>query len=389
MSSVLDASERRRVYLFKGRNGAYIQLPEAAQFLLEQRERGASFEEIARLATERSGRPVSATEAEAAYQKVIKQIEAIESKPEQLPAGFWFKFTLIPAPLVAKIANALSGAYEPRLALGLLSFIGVALALTIFSYHALPKSGETFWVGFLLFQLSLIAHEFGHASACARYGAKPSDIGFTIYLIYPAFYSDVSAAWELSRWQRVVVDFGGMFFQLVVGAAYAIGYATTGYEPFFAANLLIATTVVFNLNPIFKFDGHWALADALGVMNLSQQPARIAKYVWQLLCGQPVQPLPWDNRTTAVLMVYAVLSFGVWIGFMVFMLPWTVHHIEKLPELLAALLQDVAAQSVKKETLFSAFQSFYFTLIVGLMMSRWMLPLLRKVRRPAPKRPQP
>jgi putative peptide zinc metalloprotease protein len=376
--NAIDTSEQRRTFLFKGRNGAYIQLPEAAQFLLEQQQSGASFEVIAAIASRRSGKVITAAEAEAAYQKVITQIEAIESKEQALPSGFWFKFTLIPEVLVSKISTVLSVAYQPPVATGLLVFIGVALALTISGYHSLPRSGETFWIGFALFQLSLVAHEFGHSSACARYGATPSDIGFTIYLIYPAFYSDVSAAWELKRWQRVVVDFGGMFFQLAVGSVYAVAYAMSGFEPFFMANLLIAGTIVFNLNPIFKFDGHWALADALGVTNLSQQPARIIKHFWQRLRGESVQPLPWNNWITGVMIVYTVLGFGIWGAFMWFSLPWLLHNVGKLPDLATMLFNEALVGEVKRDTVFALLQSVYFTLIVGLMMSRLVAPMFQR-----------
>jgi len=376
--NAIETPEKPTAYLFKGRNGAYIQLPEAAQFLLEQQQSGASFEVIAAIASQRSGKVITAAEAEAAYHKVVKQIEAIESKEQVLPSGFWFKFTLIPEVLVSKISTVLSVAYQPPVATGLLVFIGVALALTISGYHSLPRSGETFWIGFALFQLSLVAHEFGHSSACARYGATPSDIGFTIYLIYPAFYSDVSAAWELKRWQRVVVDFGGMFFQLAVGAVYAVGYAMSGFEPFFMANLLIAGTIVFNLNPIFKFDGHWALADALGVTNLSQQPARIIKHFWQRLRGESVQPLPWNNWITGVMIVYTVLGFGIWGAFMWFSLPWLLHNVGKLPDLATMLFNEALVGEVKRDTVFALLQSVYFTLIVGLMMSRLVAPMFQR-----------
>ena len=51
------------------------------------------------------------------------------------------------------------------------------------------------------------------------FGALPDRIGIGIYVIYPALFSDVTAAWRLSRGQRVLVDLGGSYFQLLVTVA--------------------------------------------------------------------------------------------------------------------------------------------------------------------------
>jgi putative peptide zinc metalloprotease protein len=169
-----------------------------------------------------------------------------------------------------------------------------------------------FWMGYALFAVSIFVHEFGHAAASARYGARPSGIGFTAYLIYPALYSDVSAAWQLKRWQRVVVDIGGAFFQLVVGAAYVFLHRFTGGEYFKVAVLMILANCLFSLNPILKFDGYWLVADALGVTNLARQPHRIAAHIWAHVRGRTPPALPWSSFVTGVLTLYSAVALGFW-----------------------------------------------------------------------------
>ncbi len=63
-------------------------------------------------------------------------------------------------------------------------------------------SPKDFWLGYLLFLLSIVIHEFGHAGASVKYGASPAGIGFALYLIFPVFYSDVTVSWKLKSKQR-------------------------------------------------------------------------------------------------------------------------------------------------------------------------------------------
>ncbi len=105
-------------------------------------------------------------------------------------------------------------------------------------------------------------------------------------MIYPAFYSDVTDAWRLRRWQRVIVDLSGMYFQLVIGAAYAIAWQCSGWRPFRMAIYGILASGLINLNPILRFDGYWVLCDLLGVTNLGRQPVRLARNLFLRLRGQ-------------------------------------------------------------------------------------------------------
>jgi len=155
-------------------------------------------------------------------------------------------------------------------------------------------------------------HELGHSAACRRYGASPSDIGFTIYLIYPAFYSDVSSSWQLSRWQRVAVDLGGNYFQCIAATIFALGFYITHWPALRIAQLMILSTCVFSLNPFFKFDGYWVMADMLGVTNLASQPFRIGKHLLARLMKRSSAPLPWPPVVTSILLVYSLFTTSVW-----------------------------------------------------------------------------
>jgi putative peptide zinc metalloprotease protein len=269
---IVDISEKCPVYLLMGKNGSYLRLSASAYQLLQCLSSGISVDELAEMLSQQQGRRVLPSEVEAASRKLLERIAEIEGKAKGLPLGFWLRIPCLPKAVVSRIARHLSVAFHSAVVLCLLSGIAVMTLLVFqernglsFSFHP-----SVFWPAYVLFLLSLLVHEFGHASACARYRVKPSDIGITIYLIYPAFYSNVSAAWQLKRRQRVIVDLGGIFFQLSIGAVFVAVYLVSEWEPLRVAFLMILSSCLFTLNPVLKFDGYWIVADALGVTNLGR-----------------------------------------------------------------------------------------------------------------------
>jgi putative peptide zinc metalloprotease protein len=332
----VDTSERDPVFLLTGKKGSQIRLSEGAHQLLRLRGAGVTSEEIS-AALGRKGQTVSAEEIETRYNDLLKRIAAIEERASDNPLGFWVRIRLLPATWVQRIVRYLRSAYRPVPSAVLLTAIAAFFTALFILRPMIDTSSSAFWIGYGLFLVSVLLHELGHASACAAFGVQPSEIGATLYLIYPALYSDVSAAWQLPRRQRVVVDLGGMYFQFLIGAVYLLAYQLSGWAPLKMAVLMILGSGVFSLNPIFKFDGYWVVADSLGVTNLSQQPSRVLRHLWQRLRGRPVEPLPWSPRVSLILSVYSVLSVTVWGWFLWRMGPRVAMILVQLPGQLAAL----------------------------------------------------
>ncbi len=373
----VDTSEDQPVYLLAGKNESYIRLSPSAYQLLRLCSSGVSFEAIAEKLSLQTDQDASPDDVEAAYQHVVERIEKIEENAGRHRAGFLIRFSLLPKKFVARIASCLSIAFQPVVASCLLTGVITSIAIALRQNTPLDLTPQNFWLGYALLLASTLMHEFGHASACARYGVQPSNIGFTIYFIYPTFYSDVSAAWELGRWQRVVVDLGGAFFQLVVGAGYAIAYTLSDWEPFKIALLMIFGNLVFSLNPIFRFDGYWVVADTLGVTNLGQQPRRILGHLLARLRGQPTKPLPWSMPVKIVLLPYTILSFGFWGFFIWKIVPLMWQHILTYPSLVIALINDLLDPScaVAMGRFQSLLMSTYMVVIALLMVWRLGSPL--------------
>jgi putative peptide zinc metalloprotease protein len=321
---VFDCLEGKRRYLLSGKNGSQIKLSGSAYCLLQSARIGQSFADLADTLNKREGeKKVSEEELKEKLQLLLEEMRRIEMNATRgrLPWGFWMRFRLIGEDRVVKIAAVASKLFHPVAAICALALLLGGTLLSVQKGFAFTFPAGTVLPGFGLFLIVVMAHEFGHASACARYGARPSDIGFALYLVYPAFYSDVSAAWKLSRGQRVVVDLGGCYFQAMITALFVFAYYRTGWEAFHVAILLSLYSALSSLNPIFKFDGYWVLADLLGVTNLSSQPRRIRKYLVDVACRRPTPGLPWPTFVTVTLTVYSGLAVTVWALFVLRLYP--------------------------------------------------------------------
>ena len=116
--------------------------------------------------------------------------------------------------------------------------------------------------------LSAGFHEFGHAAAARRGGATPGVMGAGLYLVWPAFYTDVTDSYRLGRAGRLRTDLGGLYFNAIVAVLTVGVWWVTRYD---AILLLVATQILQMLRqllPFVRFDGYHVLADLTGVPDL-------------------------------------------------------------------------------------------------------------------------
>lgn len=160
------------------------------------------------------------------------------------------------------------------------------------SQHLLsPANLPLLWV--VLVGLKVV-HEFGHAIACRRWGGAVPEMGVQMVMLTPCAYVDASASWKLpGARERIVVAMAGMYFESVVAALAALVWA--GTEPGFVHEvafnvvaLASIVTVLFNLNPLMKYDGYFVFSDMLGVFNLQQRATEFLRaWVAHLCLGYP------------------------------------------------------------------------------------------------------
>ena len=120
-------------------------------------------------------------------------------------------------------------------------------------------------------------HEFGHGFAVKAFGGAVHEFGVMFLVFAPVPYVDASAASEFrSKWRRALVGAAGMIVE-VFFAALAL-YVWLAVEPglvralaFDAMVVAGVSTVVFNGNPLLRYDGYYILADLLEIPNLAQR----------------------------------------------------------------------------------------------------------------------
>ena len=111
-------------------------------------------------------------------------------------------------------------------------------------------------------------HEIGHATACRYGGARPGAMGCGIYLVWPAFYTDITDTYRLGRAGRLRADLGGVYFNAVFLTAMTLLYTLTGYQPLLVAVLMINLEIIQQLLPTLRFDGYYIMADLVGIPDL-------------------------------------------------------------------------------------------------------------------------
>lgn len=138
-------------------------------------------------------------------------------------------------------------------------------------------------IGFILLRAW---HELGHAAACKAMGGRCTQIGIMfVLLVLPLPYCDTSSAWRFPEvWKRVVVSSGGMIFELFAAAIAALVWAHTepGTLKTLAYNTMVISgvaTLVFNANPLLRYDGYYILSDVTGTPNLAQRAQEFWRYL--------------------------------------------------------------------------------------------------------------
>lgn len=142
-----------------------------------------------------------------------------------------------------------------------------------------------------------VLHEFSHALACKKFGCQNRNggqvhtIGVMFLVFMPLPYMDASSAWFFrSKWHRVFVGMAGVMAELFAASVAAILWAntSTGTIHIIAYNVIFiasVSTLLFNGNPLLRFDAYYVLSDWIEIPNLSQRSLGylyylIKRYVW-------------------------------------------------------------------------------------------------------------
>lgn len=203
----------------------------------------------------------------------------------------WFGWLFTPAALVGTLCLALSA-----LMLVLLQFKKFQTKLPTFEQFFAAENW--IWLGITMALVKII-HEFGHGLSCKKFGGECHEMGLMLLVFTPCLYCNVSDSWMLpNKWQRVFIGAAGMYVELILAsiATFVWWYSAPGFVNYLALAVIFicsVSTVVFNGNPLLRFDGYYILMDILEIPNLRQKSTEVLKRWFQSFClGLELQDNP-------------------------------------------------------------------------------------------------
>ena len=214
-------------------------------------------------------------------------------------------------------------------------------------FHQFFASGNWFYLAAAL-GITKVIHEFGHGLSCKYYGGECHEMGFMLLVFTPCLYCDVSDSWMLpSKWKRMMIGAGGMYIELIL-ASTATFLWWNSHEGLFnqmCLNVMFVSsvsTLLFNANPLMRFDGYYILSDMLEIPNLrtksSTSLSRLAKK-WCL--GVKLQDDPFlPKRHQGLFALYSIAStIYMWVLMIsIFMFVWNAmkpYRMEAIGRMLA------------------------------------------------------
>ena len=171
-----------------------------------------------------------------------------------------------------------------------------------------------FWLLVIWVLLKLI-HELAHGITCRKYGGEVPEAGILFILFTPMAYVNVTSMWRFTnRWHRMAVSSAGMYVELFISFIAVITWTkTSGVTADIAFNVFIMsslTTILFNANPLMRFDGYFLLSDLLNIPNLYSKGTKwFGDRTLSLLFGLPTTANLCKSKELRKVAIYGCLAF--------------------------------------------------------------------------------
>ena len=336
--------------LVRRADGQTLQLTRLLYLVLEAADGTRDLEGIARHASEGSGRLVSAENVRTLMDSQLLPMGLLrladgtqpEVKKSNPLLGLRFRYIVSDPERTRRITAPFAVLFNPLIVVAVTAVFLAACWWLLLVKGLGSATHEAFEQPALLLLILAVTilsagfHEFGHAAATRRGGATPGAMGAGLYLLWPAFFTDVTDSYRLGRGGRIRTDLGGLYFNAIVAVAIMGLWWATGFD----ALLLVVVTqilqMVRQLIPLVKYDGYHILADATGVPDLFQR-------IKPTLLG--ILPWRWGNPESKVLKPWARAVVTVWVLVTVPVLLFSmVMMVLSLPRLLATGWASVGKQ---------------------------------------------
>jgi putative peptide zinc metalloprotease protein len=179
-----------------------------------------------------------------------------------------------------------------------------------------------------------VFHELGHGLTCKHFGGECHELGVMILVLTPCLYCNVSDSWMLpNKWHRAAIGLGGIYIELVLASIATFIWWSS--EPGLLNSLCLntmfiasVTTIIFNGNPLLRYDGYYVLADVLEIPNLRQKATMIlSRKAGEWFLGlEPTEDPFLPQRKQLLFALYSVAAaFYRWL--VVFSILWFLYRV--------------------------------------------------------------
>lgn len=169
---------------------------------------------------------------------------------------------------------------------------------------------------FLSYPVMKALHELGHGWSVLRYGGEVREAGVMLLLFVPVPYVDASSATAFPDPRaRMLVGAAGIVAELVIASLSLLAWLLIepGLEKAVLYSFIVMGTlssVLFNGNPLLKFDAYYVLSDWLEMPNLA---TRAGNFLSDLVLTRGLGLRP-ETRVAPdearILLIYGVLSLA-------------------------------------------------------------------------------
>jgi putative peptide zinc metalloprotease protein len=294
-----------------------IQLTRLLYLILEAIDGVRDHAQIASAVSESTGRSVNASDVAQLIDTKLRPAGLLSNsdgtQPELVKANpllaLRFRWMVSDPRVTNRVTRPFSLLFHPVVIVPVLVAFGLVCHWTLFekglasaAHNAFDRPGLLLAV-FALSVLSAGFHEFGHAAAARYGGAAPGAMGVGLYLVWPAFYTDVTDSYRLGRGGRIRTDLGGLYFNTIFTIAAFGAWWLTGWEALLLIIPAQLLQMLQQLSPLLRFDGYHILADLTGVPDMYQ---RIKPTFLGLL------PHRWHRAESKVLKPWARIVVTLW-----------------------------------------------------------------------------
>jgi putative peptide zinc metalloprotease protein len=339
LGQVQGSGLRQPTYLVRRGDGQVLQVSELLRLVVREVSAERDDTQVAAAVSEACGRELTVEGLRRLIAQKLAPMGLVEdlAAPDR-PAGapranpllaLRFRRTVLPARAVQACSRVMAPLLHPGVVLAAIVAAVVMDVVLIRTRSLSAALSQVFATpGYLLALVSILllcalVHELGHAAACTYGGAKPGLVGVGVYLVFPAFFTNVTDSYRLDRAGRIRTDLGGLYLNTWCLLALGSLSLSTNQGLFLLAALVMQFEMLQQLIPTVRFDGYFVLSDLAGVPDLF---ARVRPVLRSLLPGRAVDPRvhelrPMARRVVTGWVLVVVPLLAVAFGLLLYSLP--------------------------------------------------------------------